>query len=261
MTASTTSTSTPADGISAVLESRQLLELFFAQSLDGFFFMILDEPVQWQPGAAGDETLDYVLAHERITKVNDAMLSQYGAQEHELIGQTPATLFAHDMALGKALWRKMFDAGRLHVETHERKLDGTPIWIEGDYICLYDGAGRILGHFGIQRDITERKRAEQAVRFSEDKFAKAFRSSPLRVSISTLAEGRFLEVNDTFLRDHGLSREQVIGRTSSELGLWADPAQRRRFVQAIQREGWSGTTSSPASSARVGRAPPRCPPR
>ena len=92
-----------------------------------------------------------------------------------------------------------------HVETHERKVDGTPIRIEGDYICLYDAAGRILGHFGIQRDITERKRAEQAVRFSEDKFAKAFRSSPLRVSISTLAEGRFLEVNDTFLRDHGLS--------------------------------------------------------
>jgi len=57
----------------------------------------------------------------------------------------------------------------------------------------------------------------------EEKFAKAFLSSPLRVSIGTLAEGRFLEVNDAFLRDQWVHRDQVIGRTSPELGLWANP--------------------------------------
>ena len=219
-----------------LLESRKLLELFFAQSLDGFFFMLLDEPVQW-PSSDPEAALDYVLANERLTKVNDAMLAQYGATADQLIGQTPATLFSHDIPRGKALWRAMLDAGRLHVETNERKVDGTPIWVEGDYICLYDAAGRVLGHFGIQRDITERKRAEGALRFSEDKFAKAFQSSPLRVSISTLAEGRFVEVNDTFLRDHGFRREEVIGRTSSELGLWAEPLHRKAFVETVRREG------------------------
>ena len=77
----------------------------------------------------------------------------------------------------------------------------------------------------------------EQLRFSEDKFAKAFQSSPLRVSISTLEEGRFVEVNETFLRDHGFTREQVIGRTSPELGLWADPDQRRRLVDTIRRNG------------------------
>ena len=220
-----------------LLESRKLLELFFAQSLDGFFFMLLDEPVRWPAGADGDAVLDYVFAHERITKVNGAMRAQYGAAGDQLIGRTPADLFAHEPAHGKALWRAMLDAGRLHVETSERKVDGTPIWIEGDYICLYDAAGRILGHFGIQRDITERKRAEEALRFSEDKFAKAFQSSPLRVSISTLAEGRFVEVNDTFLRDHGFRREEVVGRTSPELGLWAEPMHRKAFIDTVHREG------------------------
>ncbi len=221
----------------ALLESRPLLELFFAQSLDGFFFMMLDHPVRWDGTEDHEAVLDYVFQHERITKINDAMLAQYGARMDQLMGQTPGALFAHDLEYGKSLWRRLFDAGRLHVETHERKLDGTPIWVEGDYICLRDADGRILGHFGIQRDITERKQAEAALLFSEDKFAKAFRSSPLRVSISTLAEGRFVEVNDTFLRDHGLTREQVIGRTSPELGLWADPTQRRKFVETVRRDG------------------------
>src|SRR5262249_27113095 len=123
------------------------------------------------------------------------------------------------------------------VETDERKLDGTPIWIEGDYICLYAPDGRIMGHFGIQRDITARRQAEEALRFSEEKFAKAFRSSPFRVTIGTLAEGRFIEVNDAFLRDHGFTREQVIGRTSPELGLWDRPEDRKRLVEALERDG------------------------
>ncbi len=221
----------------ALQESQRLLELFFAQSLDGFFFMMLDEPVRWDETVDKAAVLEWVFGHQRITRVNEAMARQYGAVPEDLLGRTPAELFVHDPADGRARWRRFFDAGRLHIETDERKLDGTPIRIEGDYICLYAPDGRIMGHFGIQRDITERRRAEEALRFSEEKFAKAFRSSPFRVSIGTLAEGRFLEVNDAFLRDHGFARDQVIGRTSPELGLWAHPEDRRRLVEALQRDG------------------------
>jgi PAS domain S-box-containing protein len=221
----------------ALEESRRLLELFFAQSLDGFFFMMLDEPVRWDEDVDKEAALDYVFAHQRVTRVNRAMAVQYGAPPEALLGRTPAQLFAHDPAYGRAKWRELFDTGQLHVETHERKLDGTSIWIEGDYSCLYAPDGRIMGHFGIQRDITARRRAEEALRFSEEKFAKAFRAYPLRVSIGTLAEGRFIEVNDAFLRDHRFTRDQVIGRTSPELGLWADPNERRRLVELLERDG------------------------
>jgi PAS domain S-box-containing protein len=152
----------------ALLESEWKLELFFSQSLDGFFFMMIDEPVRWDDSVNKDEVLDYVFAHQRITKVNDAMLAQYGATREQFLGLTPNDLFAHDLAHGREVWRKFFDEGRLHVETYERKLDGTPMWIEGDYICFYDGGGRILGHFGIQRDVTERKHAEAALRKAHD---------------------------------------------------------------------------------------------
>src|SRR6185436_11447832 len=215
----------------ALQESQRLLELFFAQSLDGFFFMMLDEPVRWDDTVDKEAVLQWVFEHQRVTRVNEVMAGQYGVHPEDLLGRTPAQLFAHNPDYGKSVWRQFFDAGRLHIETDERKDDGTPIWVEGDYICLYAPDGRIMGHFGIQRDITARRQAEEALRFSEEKFAKAFRSSPFRVTIGTLAEGRFIEVNDAFLRDHGFTREQVIGRTSPELGLWANPDDRRHLVE------------------------------
>jgi PAS domain S-box-containing protein len=135
------------------------LEVFFSQSLDGFFFMTLDEPIAWNEHADKEALLDYAFDHHRVTKVNEAMLRQYGAAREQFIGMTPRQLFAHDLEAGRRVWREFFDRGRLHVETEERRLDGDAIQIEGDYICFYDAEGRITGHFGIQRDVTERRRA------------------------------------------------------------------------------------------------------
>ncbi|HMQ56888.1 MAG TPA: PAS domain S-box protein, partial [Anaerolineae bacterium] len=106
---------------------------------------------------------DYVFAYQRVTRVNPAMIEQYRTTEAEFIGKTPRDFFAHDLAQGRAAWRRLLDQGRLHLETKERRFDGTPMYVEGDYVCLYDAAGRITGHFGIQRDVTERKRAEAAL--------------------------------------------------------------------------------------------------
>ena len=140
------------------------LELFFSQSLDGFFFMMLDEPVRWDDSVDKEQVLDYVFEHQRVTKVNDAMLAQYGATRDAFLGTRPRDLFRHDLEHGRRVWRDFFDRGRLHIETDERRVDGSPIRIEGDYICFYDDEGRITGHFGIQRDVTERERASETLR-------------------------------------------------------------------------------------------------
>ena len=149
---------------SKTMNADDRLELFFSQSLDGFFFMMIDEPVVWDDSIDKERVLDYVFEHQRMTKVNDAMLAQYGATRESFLGTTPKDLFRHDLAHGRRVWREFFDRGRLHIETDERRVDGAPIRIEGDYLCFYDEAGRITGHFGIQRDVTERERASQALR-------------------------------------------------------------------------------------------------
>lgn len=156
---------------------RSQLELFFSQSLDGFFFMMLDEPVRWDDTVDKEKTLDYVFAHQRITKANQAILKQYGATEEKFLGLTPNDFFAHNLTYGREIWRNFFDRGKLKLETSECKLDGKPIWIEGDYICFYDAQGRITGHFGIQRDITERKATEQALRDSEERLSLALKAA------------------------------------------------------------------------------------
>jgi two-component system sensor histidine kinase UhpB len=138
-----------------------LLEAFFETSQDGFFFMMLDQPIEWGPGVDTEAVLDYVFSHQRMTKVNPAMAQQFRATAAELIGLTPSEFFRHDLAAGRRGWWALFDAGHTHSITNERRLDGSPMWVEGDYMCFYDAAGRITGHFGIQRDVTDRTLAAQ----------------------------------------------------------------------------------------------------
>lgn len=138
-----------------------LLEAFFERSQDGFFFMMLDQPIEWGSHVNQDAVLDYVFSHQRMTKVNPAMAKQFRATPEELIGLTPAEFFQHDIAAGRRGWRELFNAGHTHSITNERRLDGSTMWVEGDYMCFYDAAGRITGHFGIQRDVTDRVHAAE----------------------------------------------------------------------------------------------------
>ena len=71
--------------------------------------MMLEEPVRWDDTVDKDQVLDYVFAHQHITKVNDAMLAQYGATRGQYLGLTPNDLFAHDIEYGKQVWRDFFD--------------------------------------------------------------------------------------------------------------------------------------------------------
>ena len=137
------------------------LEMLFNKSSDGFFYMMIDEPVRWDETVDKDAVLEYVFDHQRITKVNRSMwCDQYRAEsENDFIGLTVRELFSHDIEHGKAVWREFFDNGVLYTETSEQRLTGEAMYIEGEYLCIYDDNGEITGHFGIQRDVTERKKA------------------------------------------------------------------------------------------------------
>jgi len=89
----------------------------------------------------------------------------------------------------------------------------------------------------LEQELDERRRTEQALRASEDKFAKAFRANPNAMAISTLEEGRYLEVNESFVRVSGYQREDVIGRTALELSIWVNPDARLRIADELRTTG------------------------
>jgi len=97
--------------------------------------------------------------------------------------------------------------------------------------------GRIRRIAGFVHDITEQKRAELALRESEARFSKVFHSSPGASAVTEFDTGRVLEINASFLRLFGLSSEQTRGRSMIDFGVWADAADRARFLDALQTRG------------------------
>jgi len=102
---------------------------------------------------------------------------------------------------------------------------------------LFDHDNKLVGAIQSIRDITQRKLAEKALRFSEERFSKAFNTSPNPMAISTLTDGRFIEVNDIFLYVTGYRRKEVIGRTVIELNLWAKTEDRAVMIQLLNTQG------------------------
>ncbi|PHN26330.1 GGDEF domain-containing phosphodiesterase [Pseudomonas sp. ICMP 460] len=87
------------------------------------------------------------------------------------------------------------------------------------------------------RDITQQQRAEAALKASEEKFAKAFHSSPDAISITERDTGRYVEVNDGFCRLTGYRAEEAIGLTLYQIGIWADENQRAALLSELQIKG------------------------
>jgi len=114
--------------------------------------------------------------------------------------------------------------------------DGRRVPIEVSARLIYrDGKPLVIQ--GIARDITERKRAESELQASQERFYKAFSASPVSIVITKLSDGTIVDVNETALRRHGFTREEAIGKKSTELHLWVDPNDRAKTVEGILKQG------------------------
>ena len=174
----------------------------------------------------------------RILRVNPEFTRLFGHAPEDVIGRDLDELVAPPELLAEAhqVTRQVSSGRSVTLETMRRRKDGsgvhvaiqgTPVLADGGQVAVY----------GLYRDITERKRAEEALRVSEEKFSKAFRSSPDLVTLSTIDAGELLDVNDTFLAATGYAREELIGRPMDQVHLWVDPAERRGLVEQLRRHG------------------------
>lgn len=116
--------------------------------------------------------------------------------------------------------------------------DGRWIWVE-DRACILRGSdGAPLRVVGSMRDISEKRQREDALRRMEERFATVFLASPDPMSILTLDDSTFLDVNEAFLAVSGCSRDEILGRTAAEIGVtWVDPEAGRQVGATIHRDG------------------------
>src|SRR5579859_922570 len=112
-----------------------------------------------------------------------------------------------------------------------RRKDGSWLPVELSARRLPDGSFQAF-----MRDITERQRAEQALRDSEARFATLFQASPAAITVSDL-DGRILDVNAEFERAMGYRRDEAVGRQARELGTWALAEERDRVLQQLSERG------------------------
>jgi len=101
----------------------------------------------------------------------------------------------------------------------------------------FDAAGRFLGYWGVSRDITDRVAAAEALRRSEAMLSHLVTTSPDLITLSDLTTGRYLMVNEAFTRFFGHSVAESVGRTSTELGIWAEPGSREELVRRVRADG------------------------
>ena len=175
---------------------------------------------------------DYPSGH--ITEVNDAYCRLFGFTREETIGRSGGELGSWaDPADRERFLGLLNREGAVH-EMEVGKLRRTGERLTCRITSYRVELGRRTCMLTRIRDITEQRMAEAALRESEEKFSKAFRAFPDAIAVTTLLEGRILDVNAAFTRTLGWTREEAVGLTSTELRSWTDPADRERVVARLQ---------------------------
>ena len=124
-----------------------------------------------------------------------------------------------------------------HYEKEYIRKDGSRVPIELLVHLVKDADGKPLYYYSFLTDITERKRAEEALQLSEEKFAKAFAGNPAAVALTRLEDGLFLDVNDAWAAMNGYSREEALGHSARKMHIWPTADAAARFVQTLREKG------------------------
>jgi len=169
----------------------------------------------------------------RYVDVNQAWLDLFGYARDEVIGRTGREL---DFWADLKDREKLFEDLRRQPHFSRREI---PFRAKDGHIVLTECSGRIFSIGGEEvliwaaPDITERKRIEQALREGEEKFSAIFHRSPVALGVTSIPEGCYLDINESWEKQFVYSRSQMVGRTSLDIGLWVDVAERQRLFDDL----------------------------
>ena len=173
----------------------------------------------------------------RYVIANRAYLTYRGMEKAQVVGCRVDEVVNAEV-FEKKIKSRMDECFQGRVVQYEMRYE-FPTTGERDLLVSYfpiEGATGVDRIACVLQDITERKRVEEALKNSEEKFSKAFRQSPMVLTLSSTRDHRYIEVNETFERLTGWSRDEVIGRTALDIGLWA-PTDKVDLAKQLLAEG------------------------
>ena len=173
-----------------------------------------------------------------ILDVNAAATTLYGYSKEDLLKKTNSDLSAEPERTRKVTQNTPIDKNQvisIPIRFHKKK-NGTifPVEITGRF---FEWRGRPV-HIAAIRDITERKKVEEALKTSEERFRLSFQTSPDSININRLKDGLYIDINEGFTNITGYTREEVIGKTSLEIDIWENPADREKLIDGIGKNGF-----------------------
>ena len=173
----------------------------------------------------------------RFVAVNQGFERMTGWKAEEVLGRTAVDigLWAEPAEREELVRRLKADGEWQGFKVHFRRKNGEVVLIEGSCVLAEIGGERQI--IGIARDITEVQRAQDALRQSEEKFAKVFHSSPDGIMILRAEDGLIFDINESFEQLLERSRDEVVGRTVNDVGLWARPELRAGFLAELRARG------------------------
>ncbi len=232
-----------ADVSSSVRRDEQGKTLYLMTSiLDITERMQAEEKQQYQASLLKNVN-DAIVASDaqfRLTAWNTAAESVYGWKAEEVIGKygLDITQTQYPETDQSKMLEDIAKTGFYRGEATQVRKDGRRFPVEISSVVLRDSNNQISGYVSVNRDISERKKAEESLRESEERFTKAFRSIPDALVISRLEDGKIIEANESWRKVFGYSREEVIGKSSLDLNLFADPVDRQRAIAVLREQGF-----------------------
>ena len=177
------------------------------------------------------------LADGRYLEANPRYATMLGWDSTALIGRLSVEIALWPTPADRETWRQALVAhGRLEdYHTRWRRRDGELIDISLSAEIIELGGEKCI--LGFILDISERRRAEREVSQLQTRLATAFRAAPVAACITRLTDGKIVDVNQRLLDEYAWTRDDLLGKTTLEAGLWGSEADRQVMVDAIRREG------------------------
>ncbi len=181
--------------------------------------------------AVFDRSMNYLYVSRRF-------LEEYNLAEKDVIGKNHYEMNPHIPEKWRAVHRKALAGEAMSVEDDPLVLeDGCTEYIHWDCRPWFEADGSVGGIVLYTEVNTQRKRAEEAARLNADMFRKAFQLSPDAININRLSDGAYVSVNPGFTSNTGYTAEDVLGKTSMEIDIWADPEDRARLAAGLREKG------------------------